>query len=54
MLPVTQFMMEGYGWQLALIMLSIISSSMLASCFVLHRQLKKEEQASTAKLASLS
>jgi len=54
MLPVTQFMLEGYGWQLALIMLSIISSSMLASCFVLHRQLKKEEQASTAKLAALS
>ena len=54
MLPVTQFMLEGYGWQLALIMLSVISSSMLASCFILHRQLKKEQQVSTSTLAALS
>jgi len=54
MLPVTQFMLEGYGWQMALMMLSIISSSMLASCFILHRQLKKEEQVSTRQLAALS
>jgi len=54
MLPVTQAMMDGLGWQMTLIMLSILTSSMLASCLVLHRQSKNTEQATTADVAKLS
>lgn len=54
MLPVTQLLMEGYGWQMALILLSVVTSSMLASCMVLARATPQQQAAKTADLASLS
>ena len=52
-LPVTQFFINGFGWQMALILLSGVAASMLAACLVLHF---KEDRpgATTADLARLS
>lgn len=54
MLPVTHAFLDGFGWQMALIALSVLTSSMLASCLVLHRQSSKTPQAKVAELAALS
>lgn len=54
MLPVTQAFLDGFGWQMTLIALSVLTSSMLASCLVLHRQAKQTGEARVADLAKLS
>ena len=35
-LPITQFFIDGFGWQIALMLLSGVAASMLAACLVLH------------------
>lgn len=52
-LPVTQFFINGFGWQMALILLSGVAASMLAACLVLHFK-ENRPSASTADLARLS
>ena len=36
-LPITQIFIDGYGWQVSLLLLSGLSASMLASCLLLAR-----------------
>ena len=52
-LPVTQFFINGFGWQMALILLSGVAASMLAACLVLHFK-EDRPNATTADLARLS
>ena len=52
-LPVTQFFINGFGWQMALILLSGVAASMLAACLVLHFK-EDRPSATTADLARLS
>lgn len=52
-LPITQFFIDGFGWQIALMLLSGVAASMLAACLVLHLQ-DKEKAPQTADLAKLS
>ncbi|MGB1474127.1 MAG: MFS transporter, partial [Candidatus Puniceispirillaceae bacterium] len=52
-LPVTQFFINGFGWQMALILLSGVAASMLAACLVLHFK-EDRPSGSTADLARLS
>ena len=52
-LPVTQFFIDGFGWQIALMLLSGVAASMLAACLVLHLQ-DNEKAPQTADLAKLS
>jgi len=52
-LPITQFFIDGFGWQIALMLLSGVAASMLAACLVLHLQ-DNEKAPQTADLAKLS
>ena len=52
-LPITQFFIDGFGWQVSLMLLSGIAASMLAACLVLHLQ-DKSSAPQTADLAKLS
>ena len=52
-LPITQFFIDGFGWQIALMLLSGVAASMLAACLVLHLQ-DIEKAPQTADLAKLS
>ncbi|MCH1464870.1 MAG: MFS transporter [Alphaproteobacteria bacterium] len=52
-LPITQFFIDGFGWQIALMLLSGVAASMLAACLVLHLQ-DKEKAPQIADLAKLS
>ena len=52
-LPITQFFIDGLGWQIALMLLSGVAASMLAACLVLHLQ-DKDQAPQTADLAKLS
>jgi predicted MFS family arabinose efflux permease len=52
-LPITQFFIDGFGWQIALMLLSGVAASMLAACLVLHLQ-DNEKAPQTAELAKLS
>jgi len=52
-LPVTQLFIDGYGWQMALILLSGLTGAMLAACLVMHHQ-DSAGKVSTADLAALS
>jgi predicted MFS family arabinose efflux permease len=36
LLPITQLLMGGYGWQMALVMLSVLTSSMVAVAFAMR------------------
>jgi predicted MFS family arabinose efflux permease len=52
-LPITQFFIDGFGWQIALMLLSGVAASMLAACLVLHLQ-DNDQAPQTADLAKLS
>jgi predicted MFS family arabinose efflux permease len=52
-LPITQFFIDGFGWQIALMLLSGVTASMLAACLVLHLQ-DNDQAPQTADLAKLS
>jgi predicted MFS family arabinose efflux permease len=52
-LPITQFFIDGFGWQIALMLLSGVAASMLAACLVLHLQ-DNEKAPQTADLAKLN
>ena len=52
-LPITQFFIDGFGWQIALMLLSGVAASMLAACLVLHLQ-DNNQAPQTADLAKLS
>ena len=52
-LPITQFFINGFGWQIALMLLSGGAASMLSACLVLHLQ-DKNQAPQTADLAKLS
>ena len=52
-LPITQFFIDGFGWQIALMLLSGVAASMLAACLVLHLQ-DKDQAPQTTDLAKLS
>ena len=52
-LPITQFFIDGFGWQIALMLLSGVAASMLAACLVLHLQ-DNGKAPQTADLAKLS
>ncbi|MDC1135832.1 MFS transporter [Alphaproteobacteria bacterium] len=52
-LPITQFFIDGFGWQIALMLLSGVATSMLAACLVLHLQ-NNNQAPQTADIAKLS
>jgi len=52
-LPVTQFFIDGFGWQIALLLLSGVATSMIAACLVLHLQ-RDSSAVKTADLAQLT
>ena len=52
-LPITQFFIDGFGWQIALMLLSGVATSMLAACLVLHLQ-NNNQAPQTADIARLS
>ncbi len=52
-LPITQFFIDGFGWQIALLLLSGVATSMLAACLVLHLQ-NNNQAPQTADIAKLS
>ena len=52
-LPITQFFIDGFGWQVSLMLLSGIAASMLAACLVLYLQ-DNSSAPQTADLAKLS
>ncbi len=52
-LPITQSFIGGFGWQIALMLLSGVAASMLAACLVLHLQ-DNEQAPQVAEIAKLS
>ncbi len=53
-LPVTQFFIDGVGWQMALILLSGLTASMLASCLVMYQIDKQNSASQTVKTADIA
>ena len=52
-LPVTQIFIDGYGWQVSLLLLSGLSASMLASCLLMARD-EKVREVRTADIANIT
>ena len=52
-LPVTQIFIDGYGWQVSLLLLSGLSASMLASCLLMARD-EKIREFRTADIANIT
>ena len=52
-LPVTQIFIDGYGWQVSLLLLSGLSASMLASCLLMARD-DKGREVRTADIANIT
>ena len=52
-LPITQIFIDGYGWQVSLLLLSGLSASMLASCLLLARD-EKVRDVRTADIAKIT
>ena len=52
-LPVTQIFIDGYGWQVSLLLLSGLSASMLASCLLMARD-DKVREVRTADIANIT
>ncbi len=52
-LPITQIFIDGYGWQVSLLLLSGLSASMLASCLLLARD-ENTREISSANLAQIT
>ena len=52
-LPVTQIFIDGYGWQVSLLLLSGLSASMLASCLIMARD-EKVREVRTADIANIT
>ena len=52
-LPVTQIFIDGYGWQVSLLLLSGLSASMLASCLLMGRD-EKVREVRTADIANIT
>ena len=52
-LPVTQILIDGYGWQVSLLLLSGLSASMLASCLLMARD-EKVREVRTADIANIT
>ena len=52
-LPVTQIFIDGYGWQVSLLLLSGLSASMLASCLLMARD-EKVSEVRTADIANIT
>jgi MFS family permease len=52
-LPVTQIFINGYGWQVSLLLLSGLSASMLASCLLMARD-EKVREVRTADIANIT
>lgn len=52
-LPITQIFIDGYGWQVSLLLLSGLSASMLASCLLMARD-EKVREVRTADIANLT
>ena len=52
-LPVTQIFIDGYGWQVSLLLLSGLSASMLASCLLIARD-EKVREVRTADIANIT
>ena len=52
-LPITQIFIDGYGWQVSLLLLSGLSASMLASCLLLARD-ERTREVSSANLAHMT
>ena len=52
-LPVTQIFIDGYGWQVSLLLLSGLSASMLASCLLMARN-EKVREVRTADIANIT
>ena len=52
-LPVTQIFIDGYGWQVSLLLLSGLSASMLASCLLMARD-EKVRGVRTADIANIT
>lgn len=47
-LPITQFFIDGYGWQVALFLLSGLAATMIASSLVFHHQKASIEMSALA------
>ena len=52
-LPITQIFIDGYGWQVSLLLLSGLSASMLASCLLMARD-EKVREVRTADIANIT
>ena len=52
-LPITQIFIDGYGWQVSLLLLSGLSASMIASCLLLARE-ESERKVNSANLAQMT
>ena len=52
-LPVTQIFIDGYGWQVSLLLLSGLSAAMLASCLLMARD-EKVREVRTADIANIT
>ena len=52
-LPVTQIFIDGYGWQVSLLLLSGLSASMLSSCLLMARD-EKVREVRTADIANIT
>ena len=52
-LPITQIFIDGYGWQVSLLLLSGLSASMIASCLLLARD-ESTRKVSSANLAHMT